>query len=85
MGSRGRQKRRWSDLSPRQQAAVVAIGTVEITLALAAWTDLARRPAAQVRGPKLFWAFAIAVNIVGPINYFRFGRLEPAPDSAAAE
>jgi hypothetical protein len=47
---------------------------VEATLAAAAWTDLALRPAQFVRGRKLWWALAILVNFAGPIAYFHWGR-----------
>jgi hypothetical protein len=36
--------------------------------------DLAKRPKEQVRGSKPAWAALIAVNFVGPISYFAFGR-----------
>lgn len=66
--------RRWSEMSPAQRAAVIAAACVQVGLAASAWTDLARRPATQVRGPKRWWAAAIAVNFVGPLAYFRWGR-----------
>jgi hypothetical protein len=66
--------RRWADLSSGQRAGVVALGTVQVSLAAAAWTDLARRPARKVNGPKPVWALVIAINFVGPLAYFRFGR-----------
>ena len=66
--------RRWADLSPGQRAGVVALGTVQLSLAAAAWTDLARRPARTVNGPKGVWALVIAINFVGPLVYFRWGR-----------
>jgi hypothetical protein len=50
---------------------------VQISLALAAWWDLAHRPADGVRGSKRLWAAAILVNFVGPIAYFRGGRKRP--------
>ena len=65
---------RWSDLTKGQQAAIVAGAAVQVALAAAAWVDLARRPAEQVRGPKPLWAVGIAVNFVGPISYFALGR-----------
>lgn len=68
----------WSDLSTGQRRAVAVAGAVEVALAVAAWTDLARRPAAQVRGSKLRWAAVIAVNVVGPILYFTRGRVRDA-------
>ncbi len=69
-----RARRPWRDLSGRRRALLIAAGAVQAGLAGAAWTDLARRPASQVRGPKWRWALAIAVNFVGPIAYFRLGR-----------
>jgi hypothetical protein len=66
--------RHWSDLSDREKTAVLIAASVQISLAVTAWIDLARRPAEQVRGPKPAWAAAIAVNFVGPISYFVFGR-----------
>jgi hypothetical protein len=72
-----RNKRRWAEMSTPQKAAVVLGGTVQIALALAAWFDLARRPAAQVKGPKARWVGIIGINFVGPIAYFAFGRRRP--------
>jgi hypothetical protein len=66
--------RRWRDLSPRQQAAVLTLASVQLSMAATAWVDLARRPASQVRGRKSVWAAVIAVNFVGPILYFSLGR-----------
>ena len=67
-------KKRWSDLSDRQRAAVVALGTVQIALFGAAANDLRRRPADQVNGDKRLWALACLVNFFGPLAYFRWGR-----------
>lgn len=79
-----RTRRRWSDLDRREQAAIIGLAAVQLTLATAAWVDLARRPAAQVRGPKAAWALGIAVNFVGPIAYFTVGRVRPAPAISAS-
>ena len=67
-------RKRWSDLSDEQKTAILVAACVQVSLAATAWIDLARRPAEQVRGPKPAWAAAIAVNFVGPISYFAFGR-----------
>lgn len=67
-------RKRFSDLSPRDRGLVIAAGAVQIGLAVAAGIDLARRPAEQVRGPKPAWAAALLVNFVGPLAYFAFGR-----------
>ena len=74
-------KRRWDDLSGTQRALVVLLAVVEVSLAVAAWTDLARRPADQVNGRKPVWAAAIAVNFIGPLLYFRRGRRPPGLSS----
>jgi hypothetical protein len=74
-------RKRWSDLTPAQQTAILVAASVQISLAATAWVDLARRPRELVRGPKAAWALGIAVNFVGPISYFAFGRIratEPA-------
>jgi hypothetical protein len=73
-------QQRWRDLSRPKKAAVVVGAVVQFTLVAVAVNDLARRPAALVRGPKWAWAPAMAVNFVGPIAYLRWGRL-PAPPS----
>ena len=66
--------RRWSDLSDRQQTALLVAGSVQLSLAATAWADLATRPAALVNGRKDVWAAIIGVNFLGPIAYFARGR-----------
>jgi hypothetical protein len=68
-------RQRWSEMSTRRKVVVVVLAVVQISLALSAWSDLARRPAEQVRGSKRGWAAIIGVNFVGPILYFTRGRL----------
>ena len=67
-------RRRWSDLSGRQQAAIVAAAVVQEALAAATLWDLRHRPSAQVRGSKRLWVAAAFVNFVGPLAYFTVGR-----------
>ena len=67
-------KKSWSELSRPQQVAIVGVGAVEVVLTLSAAADLVRRPADQVRGPKLAWAAALVVQPVGPIAYWLVGR-----------
>lgn len=71
-------KQTWNDMTAGRKVAVVIVGTVQAALAAAAWADLAKRPAAQVNGPKGVWAAVIAVNWVGPIAYFVRGRRDGA-------
>lgn len=67
---------RWSDLTQRQQTAVLVLGSIQLSLAATAWADLATRPARAVNGSKLRWALIIAINFFGPVAYFRWGRRE---------
>jgi hypothetical protein len=67
-------RRKWRDLDPRQRRAIVVSGTIQAGLALSAWYDLSHRPQELVNGPKIVWALVIAINFVGPVVYFRFGR-----------
>jgi len=67
-------KRRWSDLTKGQKVAVLVLGSVQLSLAAAAWADLATRPASKVNGKKAMWAPVIAVNFFGPLAYLRWGR-----------
>ncbi|MGY2078451.1 hypothetical protein [Modestobacter sp. SYSU DS0657] len=64
----------WADLTPRQQALVLALASVQLSLAATAWADLATRPAAEVNGGKARWALVIAVGWIGPLAWFRRGR-----------
>jgi hypothetical protein len=74
MWARRKRKKRWSDLSPRQQRAIIAAGVVQNALLVAALIDLRRRPAEQVKGSKRLWVAVSFVNFIGPIAYFVFGR-----------
>lgn len=72
---------RWSGLDPRARQAIIVVAAVEAGLKIAALIDLARRPAASVRGSKVRWATGIAVvNSVGvlPIAYLLRGRRRPS-------
>jgi hypothetical protein len=67
-------KRRWSDLSPQQQRAVIVGGALEVVVTAMAVRDLVRRPSAQVRGPKAVWLATFVVQPFGPLAYFAIGR-----------
>jgi hypothetical protein len=67
-------RRKLSDLSTAERAAVGAAGAVQIGLAAAALLDLRRRPARKIRGDKRLWVAAAFVNYAGPIAYFTYGR-----------
>jgi hypothetical protein len=69
-----REKKKWSELSPRARAAIVVGAIVELILTTLALRDLRRRPATSVRGPKPLWLPVFFVQPVGPILYFLVGR-----------
>lgn len=69
-----RERKRWQDLSARQQRWIIIQGTVQTVLLLIAGIDLARRPAGQVRGAKVWWALGLLVQPVGPVTYLVKGR-----------
>ena len=70
-------KKRWSDFSGGQQAAILVGTGIEVALTTVALADLARRPRAQVRGPKPLWALVCVVQPAGPIAYLALGRRSP--------
>lgn len=67
-------KTTWTDLSSGQQAGVLTLISIQLSLVATAWTDLAVRPAEEVNGPKALWAAMIAVSSFGPALYFTMGR-----------
>jgi hypothetical protein len=67
-------KRQWSDLSTGQQRAIIVSAAVEVVLTTVAVSDLVRRPASQVRGPKMLWLLSFVVQPFGPLAYFSVGR-----------
>ncbi|MDH6283056.1 PLD nuclease N-terminal domain-containing protein [Prescottella agglutinans] len=71
-------KSKWTDLSPAKRASILALAAVELSLAVSAWADLATRRREEVNGSKGKWAAIIAVNIIGPLSYFRWGRKKSA-------
>jgi hypothetical protein len=72
------QRKQWKDLSPAARASIFVMISIQISLLVAALSDLRKRPQALVRGPKALWGLAAFVNFVGPISYFVFGRKRTA-------
>ena len=64
----------WSELTPLQRRAIVAGGALEAVITAAALRDLARRPSAELRGPKAAWVVAFFVQPFGPLAYFAASR-----------
>lgn len=68
---------KWGDLSEGQRTAIKILAVSELMLKIAMLVDIRRRPASQIRGPKGLWCAAAAVNTLGPVSYFAFGRRKP--------
>jgi hypothetical protein len=66
--------KRWSDLSPAARSAIVIGGIIEVAATSVAIGDLVRRPAGEVRGPKLLWLLGFVVQPFGPLLYLGFAR-----------
>jgi hypothetical protein len=70
----GKNTKKWRDLTPVQQRTIVVAGVAELVMTSIPLRDLAKRPSAQVRGPKALWLLACFVQPVGPIAYLTVGR-----------
>ncbi|MHA7985212.1 PLD nuclease N-terminal domain-containing protein [Rathayibacter sp. CAU 1779] len=64
----------FADLPTPSKIGVAVAALVQVSLAVAAFVDLARRDRDEVRGPKAVWIPVILVNWVGPVVYFLAGR-----------
>jgi hypothetical protein len=73
MHKRHTRKKNWKELSPTARFGTIVAATVQLTLLIAAQTDITRRPANEIRGSKALWRFATFVNFIGPATYFTVG------------
>jgi len=69
-------KKRWQDLTARQQTATVVMGVVQVGLLVAALYDIHQRSDQELTASKRAWTAIAFINYVGPIAYFLFGRKE---------
>lgn len=67
-------KRKWADLSPRSRVGVIVLFVIHTALVGVAHADLSRRPASQIRGPKLLWRVLTASNTSFTVAYLVWGR-----------
>jgi len=67
-------RKRWHDMTTKQQASLVLLGSIQVALLAAALIDIRRRSADELNGSKWLWTLAAFVNFIGPIAYFIFGR-----------
>lgn len=68
-------KTRFRELPPPVRKLIIALGTLEVGLNLAAQLDIWRRSQEEIRGSKLRWRLISLINVFGPLAYFRRGRL----------
>jgi hypothetical protein len=64
---------KFSELSPRERAAAVAVGAVAVVIVVTAERDLHQRPADEIRGGKWIWR-VVCLNAVGALAYLGWGR-----------
>lgn len=69
---------KWSDLTAAQRGAITILAVTELIAKIVMLADIRRRPANLIRGPKRLWRAAAAVNTLGPLAYFTFGRRKAA-------
>src|ERR1700753_1874358 len=70
--------RRYHRLSPTARSAVWVLLAFEVVLIGVAERDIQRRPADQIRGPKLLWRAAATQNVIRAARF----PVRPPPRSA---
>jgi hypothetical protein len=73
-----RSANRFNEPVSRTRIAATVLGAIQVGLYLAAYVDIWRRPAAQIRGSKGKWRVVCLLNTIGPLSYFRWGRADRA-------
>jgi hypothetical protein len=77
----GKQKKSFSELSPKQRTVAVIVITISLWLVAAAERDIGRRKKDEVRGSRFIWR-VVSLNALGAISYFRWGRRAAAPEDS---
>lgn len=54
--------------------ALAAVAVVHVAVTALTWRDLRARTPGQVRGSKRVWRTASALNTLGSVGYWLFGR-----------
>ena len=67
----------YTGLSPAGRVGLWVLVALELVLFVVAQRDIHRRPAEEIRGPKLLWRAIATQNFVGPALYFAIGRRYP--------
>ncbi|MEX2627277.1 MAG: hypothetical protein WD225_10375 [Ilumatobacteraceae bacterium] len=58
-----------------KRVLIMLLVALKVSTTVSAWADLAERPSELVNGSKRRWAFIIAIDVIGPILYWRRGRI----------
>jgi len=66
--------KKWKELSRNQKIVIAILGSFQLSLLVAALSDIYHRPAYEIKGKKVWWVLASFVDIIGPLAYFKFGR-----------
>ena len=61
-------------LTQTEKRVVAVVVAAEVVSAAFAYRDIAHRPDAAVRGPKLLWRLMFAINPGNSFAYWLFGR-----------
>lgn len=64
----------WNEFSLPAKIGIIAAVVAELAAKVGVWTDLAKRPADKVRGPKWLWVVLSFINSFGPGAYFAIAR-----------
>ena len=84
-----RNRMRGNKRKPNKPALAISL-VVHVAITALTWWDLQKRPAEQIRGNKMIWRVASALNTTGSAAYWLFGRRrspqtsEPSPTEPAA-
>ncbi|MBX3098640.1 MAG: pyridoxamine 5'-phosphate oxidase family protein [Salinibacterium sp.] len=70
--------------SNRRRIASVTI-VLHLVFAAITWRDIARRSSAEIRGPKGVWRAASAINSLGSIVYWTWGRTRARAHSGVVD
>lgn len=75
MGSCGWRSQRWDQMSTTKRVLIMLLVSIKVATTVSAWADLAERTPELVNGSKRRWALIIAIDGIGPLLYWRRGRI----------
>ena|ERR1700712_1558795 len=72
-----------SKIANAPRLVIAFVGLIHVPVTVLTWLDLRSRPAAQIRGSKVIWRLASALNTTGSVAYWLFGRRRSTPEASA--